>query len=372
MRTLQTWVLGIGILVVLFSNASAEVKIGVAAPLTGPSAAFGAQIRNGVEHAISEINSTGGVLGEKVVGVYEDDRSDVRQGIEIANEFAAADIKFVIGDFNSDVTLAASEIYLRYSILEITPSSTNPKITDRGMWNVVRTCGRDDQQGQVAANHILRNFRGKKIAILHDRTLYGEGLADEVRKGIRSGGLTETYYDGIVVGERDYSPVILKLKSLAPDLVYWGGLDHEAAILIREMRDEGIGASFMSGDGIASEEFAELVGPDAEGTLMTSQPDPRNRPQAKVVVESFRRNGFEPESYTLYSYAAVEVIKQAAELAGTIDARAISEKIISGVKFRTALGDISFNSKGDVIRSDYVMNTWKKDNSGNLTYRENK
>ena len=172
-------------------SASAQLKIGVAGPLTGPNAAFGAQLKNGAEQAAADINAKGGINGQKVQLVFGDDASDPKQGVSVANKMAGDGVKFVIGHFNSGVTMPASEVYQENGIYMITPSATNPKITERGLWNVFRTCGRDDQQGQVAGKYILDNFKGKKVAIIHDKTTYGQGLADETKKAMNAGGMKE-------------------------------------------------------------------------------------------------------------------------------------------------------------------------------------
>ena len=254
--------------------------------------------------------------------------------------------------------------------MQITPASTNPKITERNMWNIFRTCGRDDQQGAVAGDYIAKNFKDKKIAILHDKTTYGQGLADETKKTMNSKGMREVLYEGINKGDKDFSAIVSKIKASGADLVYWGGLHTEGGLLVRQMRDQGVTTVIMSGDGITSDEFATIGGPGVEGTLMTYGPDPRKRAEAKAVVEKFRAKNFEPESYTLYSYAAVQIVKQAAEAANSLDPKKIAEVMKSGRKFPTVIGDISYDSKGDITRLDYVMYVWKKDASGKITYVE--
>jgi branched-chain amino acid transport system substrate-binding protein len=252
----------------------------------------------------------------------------------------------------------------------ISPSATNPKITERNLWNTFRTCGRDDQQGLVASAWIIKNMKGKKIAIVHDKTTYGQGLADETKKGLNKGGVKEVLYEGVNLGEKDFSALVSKIKASGADLVYWGGLHTEGGLIVRQMRDQGVKAPLMGGDGITSDEFATVGGPGVEGTLMTFSPDPRKRPEAKAIVEKFRAKKFEPEAYTLYSYAAVEVMKQAAEQAKSLDPKKVAEVIKSGKKFKTVIGELAFDKKGDITRPDYVMYVWKKDASGKITYVE--
>jgi branched-chain amino acid transport system substrate-binding protein len=342
----------------------------VGGPITGPSAATGAQMKNGVDQAAIDINAAGGILGQKITVSYGDDASDPKQGVSVANKFAADGVKFVIGHYNSGVTIPSSEAYQENGILQITPASTNPTVTERKMWNIFRVCGRDDQQGQVAGEYILKHFKGKKVAVVHDKTTYGKGLADETKKTMNKGGMKEVLYEGINTGEKDFSALVSKIKQSGADLIYWGGLYTEGGLIVRQMRDQGVKAPLMGGDGITSDEFASVGGPGVEGTLMTYGPDPRNKPDAKKVVEEFRAKKFEPEAYTLYSYAGVQIIKQAAEAAKSLDPKKVAEKMHSGMQFKTVLGDISYDKKGDITKLDYVMYIWKKDPSGKITYVE--
>src|SRR5215203_4314788 len=350
--------LGLGL--ALSSAANAQIKIGVAGPITGPNAAFGAQLKNGVEQAVEDINAAGGINGQKLQVVIGDDVSDPKQGVSVANKFAAEGVKMVVGHFNSGVSIPSSEVYQEAGIIQITPASTNPRFTDRGLWNTFRTCGRDDQQGAVAGTYLAGKFKGKKVAVVHDKTPYGKGLADETQKAMEAKGVKAVVYEGINPGEKDYSALVSKLKQAGVDVVYYGGLHTEAGLIIRQMRDQGLNAPLMSGDGIVSAEFVSIAGPGAEGTLMTFSPDPRKNPNAKAAVEKFRKKNFEPEAYTLYSYAAVEVYKQAAEAVKSTDPKKMAEYMHSGKTFKTVIGDLSFDKKGDITRPDYVMYVWKK------------
>jgi branched-chain amino acid transport system substrate-binding protein len=370
MKKITTFGLALGIAIATAGAATAQVKFGVGGPITGPSAATGAQMKNGVDQAAADINAAGGILGQKISVSYGDDVSDPKQGVSVANKFAADGVKFVIGHYNSGVTIPSSEVYQENGILQITPASTNPTVTERKMWNIFRVCGRDDQQGQVAGEYIVKHFKGKKIAVVHDKTTYGKGLADEMKKTINKAGMKEVLYEGINTGEKDFSALVSKIKQSGADLIYWGGLYTEGGLIVRQMRDQGVKAPLMGGDGITSDEFASIGGPGVEGTLMTYGPDPRNKPDAKKVVEEFRTKKFEPEAYTLYSYAGVQIIKQAAEAAKSLDPKKVAEKMHSGMQFKTVLGDISYDKKGDITKLDYVMYVWKKDPSGKITYVE--
>ena len=255
-----------------------KLKLGVAGPMTGTDATFGAQLQNGVEQAVADINAAGGINGQQIKLFVGDDAADPRQGVSVANNFLGEGIHFVVGHFNSGVTMPASEVYVDNGMLMITPSSTNPTITERKLWNVFRTCGRDDQQGGVAGKYIADHLKDKKVAIVHDKTTYGKGLADETKKAMNNLGVTEVIYEGVGAGEKDFAALVSKLKNAGVEVLYWGGVHTAGGLVLRQMRDQGLGAVFMSGDGIASDEFATIAGPGAEGSLMTFGPDPQKRP----------------------------------------------------------------------------------------------
>jgi branched-chain amino acid transport system substrate-binding protein len=378
----NTLFLAFGAVLALAHPAAAQIKLGVGGPVTGGSAAFGAQLKHGVEQAVEDINAAGGILGQKIALSVGDDRADPKEGVSVANKFVADGVKFVIGHFNSGVTIPASDVYQENGMLVITPAATNPRVTERNMWNVFRVCGRDDQQGGVAGNLIAEKFKGRRVAVIHDKTTYGQGLADETRKAMNVKGLKEVLYEGVNKDDKDFTAVVSKLKSANPDLVYWGGLHDTGGVILRQMRDQGLRAPLMGGDGITDDEFAAIAGAGAEGTLMTFSPDPRTNASNKEIVDLFRtKRGFEPQAYTLYSYASVQVIKQAAEEAKSLDPKKVSEVMKSGRKFKTVLGEISFDKKGDLSndgylvdgkkKDRYVLYTWKKGPDGKISYFEN-
>jgi branched-chain amino acid transport system substrate-binding protein len=352
------------------SGGEDTIKFGIGGPITGSDAAFGSQLKQGAEQAFLDFNEKGGILGKKIASSVGDDVADPKQGVSVANNFAAAGVKFVIGHFNSGVTIPASEVYQENGILAITPASTNPTVTERNMWNIFRTCGRDDQQGAVAGDYIAKHFADKKVAIVHDKTTYGQGLADETKKTMNAMGVMEVLYEGVNKDEKDFSALVSKIKASGADLVFWGGVHTAGGLIVRQMRAQGVNATLMGGDGITSDEFATIGGPGVEGTLMTYAPDARKRPEAADIIKKFRARNFEPEAYTLYSYAAAQIIKLAAEAANSLDPRKVAEAMHSGRTFQTVVGDISYDAKGDLTRLDYVMYVWKKDASGKITYVE--
>src|SRR5689334_5505500 len=360
--------LAIGFGLALAGSAQAQVKFGVAGPMTGGSAAFGAQLKNGVEQAVEDINAAGGILGQKIVLSAVDDRADPKEGVSVANKLASDGVKFVIGHFNSGVTIPASDVYQENGMLVITPAATNPKVTDRGLWNMFRVCGRDDQQGGIAGNIIASKFNGKRVAIIHDKTTYGQGLADETKKAMNAKGVKEVMFEGVNKDDKDFAALVSKIKTARPDLVYWGGLHDTGGLIVRQMRDQGVKAPLMGGDGITDDEFASIGGPGVEGTLMTFGPDPRKNPAAAEAVKAFAAKNINPEAYTLYSYAALQVIAMSAADAKSLDPKKVAEATKSGKAFKTVIGDLAYNKKGDITRLDYVMYVWKKNPEGKITY----
>lgn len=351
------------------SSAHSEILVGVAGPLTGPNAAVGEEFRKGAEMAAKIINGKGGINGEKVTLEFGDDASDPKQGISVANKFVADGVNFVIGHYNSGISIPASKVYAENGILEVTPGSTNPTYTEEGQWNTIRVCGRDDQQGAVAAHYITAHYAKSAVAIIDDKTQYGAGIAAEVKKGINKAGITEVMDEGITIGDKDFSLLISKMKQAGVKVIYFGGLFTEAGLIARQGADQGLKAVMIGGDGIASSEFAQIAGTAAAGTLMTFAPDPRVNPHSKEAVEAIRATGFEPEAYTLYSYAALEVIKNGIEMSKSKDPQQVAEQIKSGAEIATVLGPLKFDDKGDRTDEDYTMYEWKAKSDGKIDYQ---
>ncbi|MCX7793679.1 MAG: branched-chain amino acid ABC transporter substrate-binding protein [Thermodesulfovibrionales bacterium] len=329
------------------------ITVAIAGPMSGPEAKMGADFRNAVTLAVEEWNAKGGVLGKKINLLVGDDQSDPKQAVSVANKFVTQGVVAVIGHFNSSCSIPASDIYHRADIPMITPASTNPQLTERGYKNVFRICGRDDQQGMVAAEFIKRKLGLKKIAIIHDRTTYGQGLADEVKK-VLEGYAQIVYYGGITKGEQDFKPVLTAIKEKKPDIIYFGGIYPEAGLIIKQAREIGIKAIFMSGDGTIDPKFIEIAGPAAEGTYLTFGQDPEKLPTAKEFLKKYRERFGEPGPYSIYAYDATNVLLTAIREAGTTDGKMISQKLHE-LEFKGALGDIKFDEKGDVVKSPYVV-----------------
>jgi branched-chain amino acid transport system substrate-binding protein len=337
--------------------AQAEIVIATAGPMTGQYAIFGDQMKRGAEMAVKDINAAGGVLGEELVLEVGDDACDPKQAVAVANQMVNAGVVFIAGHFCSGSSIPASAVYNEEGILQISPASTNPQLTEQGLENVFRVCGRDDAQGIFAADYVVDNNVGSKIAVIHDKTPYGKGLADEFKKQLNARGVEETMYEAITAGDRDFTALITKMKEAGVDLIYLGGYHTEAGLIARQAKEQGINATMMSGDALVTDEYWAITGDTGQGTLMTFSPDPRKNEAAAPVVAEFQAAGYDPEGYTLYTYAAIQVWAQAAEKAGSTDLEAVTEAL-HGNQFETVLGPIAFDEKGDVKGAAYVMYEW--------------
>lgn len=338
--------------------AKADIVVGVAGPLTGSEAQFGEQFRQGASKAIADINAAGGVLGQKLELVQGDDACDPKQAVSVANDFVAKKTAVVVGHFCSSSSIPASDVYAEANIIQISPGSTNPKYTDRGLATTFRVCGRDDAQGPTAAKYVVEHFKGKNIAIVHDKSTYGKGLADQFQAALNGLGVKEVLYEAITAGEKDYSPLVSKLKEVKADVVYFGGYKTEGGLIVRQIHDQGLKATMVGGDALVTEEFWAITGPAGEGTLMTFGPDPRLNPANAALVKYYRDQKYEPEAYTLYTYAAFQAWAQAANKAGSIDGTKVSASLKAN-QFDSVLGKIGFDAKGDVTAPGYVFYVWK-------------
>lgn len=344
------------------AQAQQEIVVAVAGPITGQYANFGEQMRRGAEMAINDINAKGGVMGRKLRLEIGDDACDPRQAVAVANQLATRKVQVLFGHFCSSSSIPASQVYNEAGILQITPASTNPKLTDdakqKGWNNVFRTCGRDDQQGAVAGAYLADKFKGKKVAIIHDKSTYGQGLADETRKAMNAKGLKEAMYEAVTQGDKDFSALISRMKQAGIDAIYYGGYHTEAGLMVRQAREQGLNAVLISGDALVDNEYWKITGPAGEGTLMTFAPDPRKAEEAKDIVARFKQQGYDPEGYTLYTYAAVQVWKDAVEKTKSLDVDKLSPAI-RGNSFNTVIGNLQYDDKGDVKNSKYVFFVWR-------------
>jgi branched-chain amino acid transport system substrate-binding protein len=359
----RLWHFGLALVTsaMLFGAASAQdIVVGVAGPMTGNEGSFGRQMRNGAEQAVADINDAGGVMGKKLKLEVGDDACDPKQARSVGEKFAGMKVPFVAGHYCSSSSIPASEAYAEGNVLQISPASTNPVFTDRGMWNTFRVCGRDDQQGAFIGAYLVKHYKGKNIAIVNDKSTYGAGLAAEVKKSINKAGVKEKLNDSYNKGDSDFTALASKLKRDKIDVIFVGGYHKEAGQILRQMRNQGLKTVLIAGDSLADKEYASITGPAGAGTLFTFGPDPRKKPTAAAIVKKFKDRGIDPEGYTLYTYAAFQIWAQAVAKAGTTDPKKVAETIRAG-KWNTVLGTISYNKKGDITAIDWAIFRWNKD-----------
>jgi branched-chain amino acid transport system substrate-binding protein len=353
----------VALAIVLFAAAlggpaQAEVLIGMAGPMTGKNAWFGEQMERGATQAVADLNAAGGVLGQQVQLITADDYCDAEQAVAAAKKLVSDGVNFVVGHHCSHASIPASAIYEAAGVLQISPSSTNPMLTELGRANVFRVINRDDVEGMMAAKYLADRWPGEKIAILHDNTTFGKGVAEETKKQLNNLGLTEAIYQAYVPGRNNYGAEVDRLQAAGIGAVFIGGYHTEIALIARAARDRGYPIQLVTGVTLASEDFGLIAGAAAEGALFTDVADPRGRAEAAPVVERFRASGFEPEGYTLYNYAAVQVWAQAAEKAGSLELPAMIASLREH-QFDTVLGPIDFDDKGDLTVQNPVWYVWR-------------
>jgi branched-chain amino acid transport system substrate-binding protein len=326
--------------------------------MTGQYAAFGAQFRAGAEAAVADLNAAGGVMGRQLALEIGDDACDPRQAVSVANQLAGRRVRFVAGHFCSGSSIPARDVYAEEGVLQISPASTNPAFTEQGKWNTFRVCGRDDQQGAVAGAYIARNFGQARVAILHDNSAYGRGLAEETKKALNAAGKQEELFAAFTPGERDYNAIVSRLQQANVQYAYVGGYHTESGLILRQARERGLNLTLIGGDALVTNEFWQITGAAGEGTLMTFSSDPRKRPTATDVVARFRARNVDPEGYVLYTYAAFQVFAAGMTRTGSDDPRRIAATLKSGGPWQTVLGPITFTPKGDPTEPDYVFYRW--------------
>ena len=337
--------------------SSNEIVIGVAGPMTADLAAFGTQLRRGAEQAVADLNARGGVLGKQLRLVVGDDQCDPKRAVRVANDLVGQGVVFVDGHFCSGSSIPASEVYREAGVLQITPSSTNPYLTERGIATLFRTAGRDDRQGPFAGGWLVENYRGKNIAVIDDGSSYGAGLARETERAIKEKGAAVALRDSYAQRQRDFSSLIGKLKAAKIDAVYAGGYHDDIGLLVRQAREQGFTGAFAAADALNTSEFWTIAGEAADGVRYSDASSPVNLVSAKSAVEKFRAGGYEPEGYTLGSYAAVQAWAAAADIAGTTDAAKVAQALHGGT-IPTVIGDLSWDAKGDLTRVNYAWYVW--------------
>ncbi len=347
------------------AQAADTIKIGIPQPMTGPNTQYGTQIQAGALTAIETINAQGGVKGKKLEPILIDDGCEPKQAVPAANRVVNSGAKFAVAHACSGVTVPAVNVYEQEGIVAITPGATSPLVTDTTKPHFFfRTIGRDDQQGPFAARYIANTLKPKKVAVLHDKQTYGSGVATQVKETLEKNKVNVVMFEGINVGDSDYSAVITKLKTAGVDLVYFGGYHPELGLLLRQSREQGLDVQFMGPEGTANQDLVAIAGPAIEGLLVTLPSDFTKLPGNEGIVKAFHDAKRDPDgAFQMPAYAAVQILAKSIDAVGEDPAKVAD--YMHKTAFDTAIGKVEYDAKGDL--KDFEFAVFKWDKSGKKT-----
>lgn len=341
--------------------AADTLKIGLAGPATGPVTQYGDMQKVGALAAIADINKAGGINGMQLEGFLYDDACDPKQAVAVANKIVNDGIQHVVGHLCSASTEPASDIYDEEGVLMITAASTSPSITDKGYQTIFRTIGLDSLQGSLAADHIAKNIKPERVAVLHDKQQYGEGLATAVKDILAENGIEAVMFEGVTPGDKDFSALIAKLKKNNIDFVYYGGYHPELGLILRQSKEKGFDARFMGPEGVVNADLAKIAGDAVEGVMATAPKSFDQNEVNKARAVAIKEDGGDPTGpFVFTAYAAVEIMAEAIKATGTTDPAKLA-KYIRNNEFDTAIGKVKYNDKGDLTESTFLVYELHKD-----------
>jgi branched-chain amino acid transport system substrate-binding protein len=364
--------------VMIFAGtASAQdlvVKIGHVGPTSGSIAHLGKDNENGARMAIDELNAKGVMIGGKKAKfelLAEDDAGDPKQGTAVANKLVDAKVNGVVGHLNSGTTIPASKIYSDAGIPQISPSATNPKYTRQGFKTAFRVVADDVQLGGTLGRYAVKELKGKSIAVIDNRTAYGQGVAEEFVKGAKAAGgnIVDNQYTSDKA--TDFTAILTAVKAKKPDIIFYGGMDAEAGPMIRQMKQLGINAKFMGGDGICSGELPKLAGGAmADGQVVCAEAGGVEGEQkagmAKFKEDYKKKFGIDVQIYAPYVYDAVNVMVAAMVKAGSSDPAKYLPVLAATTNYKGVTGPISFDAKGDIKNGALTLHSYKADKMTDL------
>jgi len=356
--------------VVMFGGATYAqevVKIGHVGPTSGGIAHLGKDNENGAKMAIDELNAKGVTIGGKKVKLElqpEDDAGDPKQGTAVAQKLVDSKVVGVVGHLNSGTSIPASKIYSDAGIPQISPSATNPKFTRQGFKTTFRVVADDVHLGGTLGKYAVKELKGKSIAVIDDRTAYGQGVAEEFSKAVKASGgaIAETQFT--TDKATDFTAILTQIKAKKPDVIFFGGMDAVAGPMIRQMKQLGITSKFMGGDGICSSELPKLAGGAmADGQVVCAEAGGVEGAQ-KVGMDKFREDykkkfGIEVQVYAPYVYDALNVMVAAMVKAGSSDPKVYLPVLAKTDGYKGVTGNISFDEKGDVKNGALTLYTYK-------------
>jgi branched-chain amino acid transport system substrate-binding protein len=363
-----TKLIPLAIAMAFVGSASAQqvVKIASVSPLSGPNAHLGKDYDNAARMAIDELNAKGFTLGGKKVTLQllsEDDASDPKQGTAVAQKLVDAHVNGVIGHLNSGTTVPASKIYNDAGIPQISPATTAPAYTRQRFPGAMRVVASDAKLGGTLAKYAIQNLKAKNIAVIDDRTTYGQGVADEFAKGAKAPGVKIVGKEFTTASATDFTAILTSIKAKKPDLVFFGGMDSVGGPMLKQMKALGINAMYMGGDGICTESLGRLAG-DAigEGKVVCAEAGGVMGPQEKGLAdfrERYKKKfGQDIQLYAPYVYDAVMVMTTAMQKAGSADpAKYLPE--LKKIKYEGVTGTIQFDQNGDLKDAPLTLFTYK-------------
>lgn len=356
-------VLALSMAVSMATHAADTLKIGIAGPMTGTVSQYGDMQFQGSHAAIDLINKAGGINGMQIEAMEYDDACDPKQAVAVANRIVNDGVQYVVGHLCSSSTQPATDVYEEEGVLAIT-CSTNPSITERGNKLIFRTIGLDSDQGPTAARYILANIKPTRVAILHDKQQYGEGIATSVKAALTEAGVEVVMTEGVTPGDKDFSSVITKMKKNNVDFVYYGGYHPELGLILRQSHETGFNAKFMGPEAVGNKEISSIAGEGAEGLLVTLPARYDLLEKNKDIVDLMKSKGQDPTGpFVWTSVAAVQIMAKVITEVGSDDPMAVA-KHIRGNTIDTAMGPLKWDDKGDLIGFEFGIYEWHADGTG--------
>lgn len=356
--------LGLSMGLTMAAAQADTITFAIAGPYTGPVTQYGEMVQQGVDTFVELINAEGGVLGKQIEVVHMDDACEPKQGPVVANRIVNDGINYVIGHVCSGATIAATDIYNDEGIVMISPSATAPAVTEgKGYETIFRTIGRDDQQGPAAAEVIINEIKPNKVAVIHDKQSYGQGIAQAVRDRLVEEGIDVVMFEGINAGDTDYSAVITKLKGADVDFVYYGGYHPEMGLLLRQGAEQDLNITFMGPEGAGNPDINAIAGDAVEGMLLTLPADFSQNPDNQAIVDAFLEKGRDPSgAFQLTAFSAAKALATAIEAVGEDDPIAVAEWLHEN-EVETPIGVLSWNEQGDLKEFQFDVFEWHADGS---------
>ncbi|SAL71009.1 extracellular ligand-binding receptor [Caballeronia terrestris] len=345
-------VAGLSLAGTAFAEQVEDVKVGFAAPMTGAQAHYGKDFENGITLAVEDFNATKPVIGGKPVRIVlnaADDQADPRTGTTVAQKLVDDGIKGMLGHFNSGTTIPASRIYANAGIPEIA-MATAPEYTTQGYKTTFRMMTSDTQQGSVAGEFAVKNLKVKKIAIVDDRTAYGQGLADQFEKAAKASGGTIVMREFTNDKAVDFKAILTKIKSSNPDLVYYGGADSQAAPMVRQMKTLGFRAPLMAGEMVKTDTFVKIAGDAADGTVASLAGLPMDQmPGGATYAAKYKKRFNEDvQTYSPYAYDGAMAMFDAMKKANSTDPAKYLPFLAKTEMPGVTTSKLAYDSKGDL------------------------